>query len=251
MTVEFEEGGQLGPVKRKSSLFLIWVQFASLVLNCIYGALLFLSYNRIQEIDRLFMVNFRNFLVIFLVVTIGSAMILNKRENPKKDERKPRNAWKIFETIIFLITPVNAIMNAIKWNAFYPIIDMNPLSEQVRGNHPLSLTISILVEINTILFIIYLIFKLPKATDGLSRSFARVYIFKHRVHESLIGVIWILIGILFISYCGDPFDRTIGILYILFGAFLLGKDYYDVKKFDFIKDLVKKRGNEEDAQSNA
>ena len=55
-----------------------------------------------------------------------------------------------------------------------------------------------------------------------------------RLHESVFGIAWFIVGCLLVLY-GDFNDRVIGILYILPGVFLVGRDYLDVMHFKIIE----------------
>jgi hypothetical protein len=63
-----------------------------------------------------------------------------------------------------------------------------------------------------------------------------VYILGRRVHESLFGFCWVIITVMLIMY-GDYFDGALATFYLVFGAFLIGRDYKDVKGLHIIKDL--------------
>jgi hypothetical protein len=139
------------------------------------------------------------------------------------------------------MTAVDSVLNGIKYNTFYPFIDFGGAHQFVWDTAWLSHLVGILVDLNVFLLVAYIVVKIPMAVHAVLPSMSRVYIFGRRVHESLFGFFWVIIAAILITY-GDYFDGTIGIFYLVFGAFLIGRDYKDVKGLQFIKDLRERAG---------
>ncbi|MHA1730416.1 MAG: hypothetical protein ACTSU5_00645 [Promethearchaeota archaeon] len=164
-----------------------------------------------------------------------------KNDSPdttKEAGEKSMRVWRRFELSVFFSTLALGIVGSVRWNAFYPFIDFGESARYFRESSFWTVFLDRAVEVDVLLLIFYASMKIPLAAGSLSGTFNRLYIGKWRVHESVFGILWILLGSLFVLY-GQFFDRVLGIFYILMGAFFMGRDYLDVQKFKFIKDASK------------
>jgi hypothetical protein len=240
----------LAPDREKSKqtpfVLLVWSLVLSTALNAAYAACRWISTAQYFAIDPTFLGIFRNVVVVFMAISILAAILASRRDsrdNPKPKTNQHPRAWVIFEVVIITMTAVDATLSAMQGNALSPVIDLNAVQQIIQNTAWLNRLIGGLVNLNIILLAAYIALKIPIATGTATSYFNRVYVFGHRVHESVIGLAWIIIAAALIMY-GDMFDRWLGIFYLQFGMFLVGRDYLDVSKLSFLKDLKKQKGED-------
>ncbi len=243
------QDNNLSQVKRKRYLVLVWALLFSTVLNAAYAVLRWITRAGYVSIDEYFLTIFRNVVVIFMATSILGGILLSRREAPKEKREKHPLIWTVFEVGVITMTAVDAALNMLKWNALSMIFDFSAISQYIQTTQWLYDLIGGLINLNILLLVAYIALKIPIATGTATTFFGRVYIRGHRVHESVVGLIWVIIAAVLIMY-GDKvdLDRWLGIFYIMFGMFLIGRDYLDVRKLDFLRDL---RGKKSDDEINA
>jgi len=195
-----------------------------------------------QNEVNFFLHHFRNVLVLTMGGTMIIAIIVNKfRARGRARKILPRQ-WGWFEAVIIIMTAIVSLINTIRGNTFYPFINFGEATFFFYRIPGLNALINMIVDLNVFLLIAYVVVKMAVAIQSVPSSISHVYVFNRRVHESLIGIIWVLIAAILILY-GDYFDEVLGMLYLVFGAFLIGRDYQDVKQLKFIRDLKEKKEN--------
>jgi fumarate reductase subunit D len=179
-----------------------------------------------------------------MAVSILVSVLVSRRKNPPRRKRQHPLAWIIFEVFIISMTAVDSVLSTLRWNALFPIVNLQGAEQFIQSLPWLDQLIGNLVNFNIIILAGYIALKIPIATATAVDYFKRVYILGRRVHESAIGIAWILIAAVLIIY-GQDFDRWLGIFYIQFGMFLVGKDYLDVNKLVFLRDLRRQKGDDD------
>jgi len=120
-----------------------------------------------------------------------------------------------------------------KTNGLYPYLDLHEYQSLVH-ERGLDLLIDYLLDSLLFLLFFYLSIKIPLVVGNIIASFNRAYLGTWHIHESVFGIMWFLLGCVLILF-GEFNDRVMGILYILPGVFLIGRDYDDVKQFKLIE----------------
>lgn len=242
---------------------LIWTQFSIIALNWLYCLFRWLKFIDLIATEEVWLGHFRNAIIIYTTLAVALAMVFVRKfelvrppaapasspgatPNAPPDVTSPRR-WRKFEIFVLVATAVLALVNTLKMNAFYPFVDFEPVPTFFRDRPALYQLVDRLVELDILLLIVYASLKIPMAAGALAGTFNRLYVGRWRVHESVFGLSWILVGSLFVLY-GEFFDRVLGIFYLLLGAFLIGRDYVDVQKFKFVKGTrPRERGDAGDA----
>lgn len=121
------------------------------------------------------------------------------------------------------------------WLTFYIALFFSVLSVLLMLSHLFSFEIinhsfgTIISAITVLLFVLIL----PIMSIHIESDFGQWKTGRIRIHESVIGTICIITGILFI-YCGNSEDH-LGLLALTSGAFLFGRDHVDVLNHRFIE----------------
>lgn len=170
-------------------------------------------------------------------------IILHKNMLPIIREDTPTKKiprlWKVFERSVFIATGILVLLSILAspvlCNNFFasdcymiPIFIESPL----LGN-----IIEGLGSLDLVVLLAYGSIKVPLLLRNVMDLHSRVYIGQWHVHESVFGIIWVIIAGLWILF-GDYYDRFIGFAFVLQGVFLIGRDHADVEKFKF----AEKRG---------
>ncbi len=236
------QDNNLSQVKRKGYLVLVWALLFSTILNAAYAVMRWITRAGYVSIDDFFLSIFRNVVVVFMAVSILGGILLSRREAPKQKREKHPLVWTIFEICVITMTAFDSALNILLWNALAPVIDFSIVSNFLRSTGWAEALIGGLIHLNILLLVSYIALKIPIATGTATTFFGRVYIRGHRVHESVVGLMWVIIAAVLIMY-GDfvEIDRWLGIFYLMFGMFLIGRDYLDVRKLDFLRDLRGKK----------
>ncbi len=236
----------LSQVKRRPYLVLVWILFVSTILNAAYAVMRWTTRAGYISIDEFFLMMFRNVVVIFMAVSLVGGILLSHREAPKQKRDQHPRIWTVFEVGVITMTAVDAVLNMLKWNALSFIFDFSAISQYIQTTEWLYDLIGGLINLNILLLVAYIALKIPIATGTATTFFGRVYIRGHRVHESIVGLMWVIIAAVLIMY-GDKvdLDRWLGIFYLMFGMFLIGRDYLDVRKLAFLRDLRGKKSENE------
>ncbi len=238
--LELQDNNQ-GQVKKKPYLLLVWALFFSTLFNAAYAILRWFDTGGYVVIDESFLNVFRNTLVVFMAICILGGILLSRWEAPKHKRDQHPLAWVVFEIGVITMTAVDAILNMLKWNALSIVFDFAAISQFIQGTEWLSRLIGGLVNLNILLLVAYFALKIPIATGTATTFVSRVYIHGHRVHESIVGLAWVIIAAALIMYGAVDMERWLGIFYLMFGMFLIGRDYLDVKKLDFLRDFRQKK----------
>ncbi len=185
----------------------------------------------------------RNVILVIVGVYLGAVVVINKNNRNANAAGVARNGRvKAVVATILIYTVIVGILNTLMYNGLSPFLDVEALSLYMRNTPVINMTIETLVQVDAVAVSMMLVVIVPVIVDKYQASSAidRVYVFGHRVHESMIGLAWITIGVLLILI-SDYFDRIIGIFYLIFGAFLIGRDHHDVENLSFIKDMFRTR----------
>ncbi len=240
------QNGDLSQVKRKRYLVLVWALLFSTILNATYAVVRWWVTAGYVSIDEVLLSIYRNVVVIFMAISILGGILLSRREAPKQKREQHPLIWSIFEVCVITMTAIDAVLNILTWNALAPVIDLSIVSSFIQSTGWASILIGGIIHLNILLLVAYIALKIPIATGTATTFFGRVYIRGHRVHESVVGLIWVIIAAGLIMYGGSiEIDHWLGIFYLMFGMFLIGRDYMDVKRLDFLRDLREKKDNDQ------
>ena len=100
------------------------------------------------------------------------------------------------------------------------------------------------MNINLILVIFYATIKIPLVIGVVMDEDTRGYWRGWRVHENIFGIAWVMVACLWVFF-GNFYDRFFGLVFMLQGAFLIGKDHRDVQRFAFIEKQKSENGVED------
>jgi hypothetical protein len=218
---------------------------ACFLVNFYYAVCRYLAAIGVIDVTNNWLNDFRVFVFIWMMFWIGFTFLIlaifkmirpQVQGNEKKKEKiktKLPTWWRIFEIGLWILIPLVIILYTLKWDAFEPLFTVGQF--RLWANSPnISEFIDRLEEACLFLIFFYLTIKIPLLVGKLVTTFNRTYVGKWRIHESIIGILWFLIGCLLVLY-GEFNDRIIGILYIFPGVFLIGRDYLDVMHFKIIE----------------
>ncbi len=239
------QDNNLSQVKRRPYLLLVWALLFSTILNALYAVMRWFTTAGYFSFDGSFLNAYRNVVVVFMAVSILGGILLSRREAPKQKREQHPLVWSVFEVFVITMTAVDAVLSVLMWNAIPLVFDFSEISQIIQNTEWLSKLIGGLINLNILLLVAYIALKIPIATGTATTFFGRVYVRGHRVHESVVGLIWVIIAAGLIMYGQEGADHWLGIFYLMFGMFLIGRDYLDVKKLDFLRDLRGKKSEKE------
>ena len=99
------------------------------------------------------------------------------------------------------------------------------------------------VNFSMVFLLLYFLLRCPDFSKALaSTGFKRVYFGRFRMHETFLGILFVIGGIILIIN-GDVaisqtwyFERMAGLLPLLLGVFLIGRDWKDFAQGKFLSD---------------
>ncbi|OLS13815.1 MAG: hypothetical protein RBG13Loki_2576 [Promethearchaeota archaeon CR_4] len=156
-----------------------------------------------------------------------------KHKPPKK--KSPR-IWRIFELSVFISTGILLLLSFLKQSSVcMQLFPTGCYTLPIFSEYPiLGVIVDALGELDLVFLLAYGAIKLPLLSRNVMDQSSRVYIGKWHVHESVFGIVWVIIAAFWILF-GDYFELFIGFVFALQGAFLIGRDHVDVEKFHFIE----------------
>ncbi|MHA1379354.1 MAG: hypothetical protein ACTSRG_13305 [Candidatus Helarchaeota archaeon] len=96
-------------------------------------------------------------------------------------------------------------------------------------------TIRILVFFLSIATIVWLAICLPLYVDKINKDTLEINLFGLHIHETFLGILFIITGFIFVMHHIIPFDFIFGSYYLIIGAFLMGRDIEDLRQFKIIE----------------
>ena len=239
--IRLENIDEAPPMKR-IKMGLIFTQFSALVISAGFGVLLYLRNLKLLPFDDHWLVFLRLWLFLILggVFLIGIVLVRGYRSTITKSNTstpEARRHWRRFErgVLIFLIS--FTFIEIIRFDVFSFIASFGPLHNFVKENQVLCWVLDRLTEGTFFLLIVYTLLKIPQYVGKLISSFDKLYMRRWRIHESVFGILWALVGGGFIFFGLDYFDQAFGALYLIIGAIFIGRDYEDVCNLRFIHHL--------------
>ncbi len=175
--------------------------------------------------------------MIFIAGSLVLVWLLMKRSMTKNAElenmkmKKPSRTnprWRFFEIFVLSFTGILIVTSSLI------VFDFGFVTDFIRAQTSFIQFNWWAVEVDVLILILYSAIKIPVVAGDLSGSFSRLYVGRWRVHESVFGLLGILTGTLYVFYGNDLIDHAIGVFYLIFGAFLMGRDYQDVKALKFV-----------------
>ncbi len=158
----------------------------------------------------------------------------SKDDPPAKKVTTVPQSWKVFERSLFFATGILLLLSFLESSAL-----CNGLFSSNCNPIPLFLEYPIVGDIidglgslDLVVLLGYGSIKVPLLVRNVMDQHSRVYIGHWHIHESVFGIVWVLIAGFWILF-GDYYDRFIGFALVLQGMFLLGRDHADVEKFKF------------------
>jgi hypothetical protein len=243
------------PLVRGIQMTLVIMQFLLLSLNACYALLLFVHYIQPTAMDWNFLVYIRLYLYLFLglVAFVGTLLIrkiqahvrspVSRVEDSRNNSGEqadnghtPRSVhyWRLFESGFLVYALAVTFLQSARYDAFQQWFSFGSVHVALDAA-PISFLLDLLTEVLFFLLMLYFCVKIPQVTGGLLQSFDRLYLGPWHIHESVFGILWALVGGAFVIFGGDVYDRAFGALYILMGAFFIGRDYLDVRNLKFIQ----------------
>lgn len=211
--------------------------------NFVYAICRYLFFREILGIERSTLEKMRIWvfclMILFIVITfilLKSFRLVDKtkiQSKPPEQLRMTLLRWRLFEVFVISYLCVVLVLYAMKTNGFYPYFDLQDYQNQISATQTGPM-IDFLLDTLLLILFFYLSIKIPLVVGNIIGSFNRAYIGKWHFHESVFGIAWFLLGCALVLF-GEFNDRVMGILYILPGVFLIGRDYDDVKQFKFIE----------------
>ncbi len=249
---------------------LVFTQFVALTLSAAFGVLLYLRSVKLLPFDDHLLVFIRLwlFLILGAVLLVGVVMMRWHRQirrnsnsqnhdqlsvppangNHKQEKASPeaRRRWRRFERglLIFLFT--FTFVEIIRFDVFSFIASFGPVHEFVEQNLVICWILDRLTEAMFFVLAIYVLLKIPMTVGELIGSFDKLYVGHWRIHESVFGILWAIVGGGFVIFGLDGFDRAFGVLYILLGAIFIGRDYEDVRNLKFFQRMPSQQSRPKD-----
>jgi len=98
----------------------------------------------------------------------------------------------------------------------------------------------IIIDISMFILLLYFLLRCPDFVKSLAATgFKRINLTKYHIHESFIGILLSIGGIMLVmngSGGGSYFERATGIIILLLGVFMLGRDWKDFTQGKFLRD---------------
>nr|MDO8088575.1 hypothetical protein [Candidatus Sigynarchaeum springense] len=241
MGITFKDESQQS-VEVKSYGFMIWTMFIWSALHVVYLVTRWLSNHALLSLDLMVLHHAR----VFILAIMGSCLLAGILKHRYGRVRAAKAVlpgglkWRLFFAASCVFTFVAASLNAIKYNSFYPFVNFGNMSTILQKTWPIYFIIESLVNIDVVLLAVILAIVSTRTFGDYRR--VRVFVGRKRVHESLFAIAWLCIGV-FMIIVGDPFDRIMGIMYIISASIIIGKDHEDVKNFAFISDVFRPGGD--------
>ncbi len=238
---------------------MIFTQLTALVLSAAFGMLLYLRNLKMLPFDDHLLVFIRLwfFLVLGAVLLIGVIIMrwhrhirkqgaplnegqkngVSEKGNPAADATAPeaRRRWRRFERGFLIFLLIYTSVQIIRFDVFAFIASFGPAHDFISQNETICWVLDRLTEGMFFVLIVYTLLKIPMTVGELLGSFDKLYISHWRIHESVFGILWVIVGGGFIIFGHDGFDRAFGVIYVLLGAFFIGRDYDDVRNLKFIQ----------------
>nr|MDO8118022.1 hypothetical protein [Candidatus Sigynarchaeota archaeon] len=215
---------------------LMWAQICTICIYAFYIIIRWLhAFGAIDGVYWPLIHHFRNAILVVVGLYLGGVVLASKKtKKAEKQGESNRKFLKALVSIVVAFTIFVGILNVAKHNGLSPFVELGELSAYMKATAWISVTVEILVQVDAVAISMMLVLIVPFIVDRYQErsTIRRVYVFGHRVHESMIGMAWIVIGVMLILV-SDYFDRIIGIFYLIFGAFLIGRDHHDVKDLSF------------------
>lgn len=258
--VEGDAGAERNQTHGKTAL--VTLQFILLGLNAGFAALLGFRHSNLILLDDglLLQIRFSLYAAMGGITLVGALLV---REHQSKGETDPATApdvsrseggagltaasessgtspgkegrkWQNYERLIVCVASILGIFQFIRFDPLAPWFSFGALHQVLAGPF-WSPPLDRLTELAILGMVLYLCIKFSMLAASLSGSFNRLYIGRWRVHESVVGILWALVGAAIIIYGLDTFDRTFGIVYLIFGVFFVGRDYLDVQKLRLVE----------------
>ncbi len=169
----------------------------------------------------------RIFFIACLVIAIAFMATVKQDKPPEETiDKKSRKFMKIFLVVLFVLITVGII---------YLFIGYVPLPIEVQKG---------ITAIFTIIFLLFIMLSMPHVADKLvsDQKGGKIIFLGYHIHENFIGLIFMINALLMIIFPYNLFDTVSGILFMVMGAFLVGRDAEDVRNYQII---VKYKKDEE------
>lgn len=204
---------------RKLTTIGIFTIILGLLFGFVHAIILVLNFLYLTEIKNY--IPFTRLISIFIIFLgmflIGIGGLSSKNNKEIKENTKGHK--KIFSFLFFLIiTPILA------FSGLFPSIFIPTI-------------ILISADILSISFIVWLLIVLPQVADKIGEEIVEIHFLNYHIHESVLGIAFVIPGFLFIIHGVTIYDTLYGCYTMLVGAFLIGRDIEDVKKFKFIEKI--------------
>jgi len=95
--------------------------------------------------------------------------------------------------------------------------------------------IRVWVDLLSIFAIVWFATSLPLYVDKINKDTLEIHLFGLHIHETFLGILFMITGFLFIFHHIIPFDFVLGAYYLIIGAFLMGRDIEDLRQFKIIE----------------
>jgi hypothetical protein len=251
------------PRMKQVKTSLVFTQLIALILNAAFGVLLYLRSLKLLPFDDHLLVFIRLwlFLILGVVLLTGVVMmrwhrymrnnsdlqnhansaVLQTNASQKRDEASPRarRRWRRFERTLLIFLLIFTLVEIIRFDVFSFFASFGPVHEFIQENVVICWILDRLTEAMFFVLAIYVLLKIPQTVGELIGSFDKLYVGPWRIHESVFGILWAIVGAGFVIFGLDGFDRAFGVLYILLGAIFIGRDYDDVRNLKFIQRVEK------------
>lgn len=253
------------PSMQRMKTSLVVTQFIALILSASFGVLLYLRSVKLLPFDDHLLVFIRLwlFLILGVVLLIGVALMRwhrhvrqpsrsqnqdqqltpSEKGDHQEDGASPdaRRRWRRFERGLLIFLFIFTLVEIIRFDVFAFIGSFGPLHDFVEQNQVITWFLDRLTEGMFFVLAIYVLLKIPATVGELIGSFDKLYIGRWRIHESVFGLLWAVVGGGFVIFGLDGFDRAFGVLYILMGAIFIGRDYDDVRHLKFFQHMPAKQ----------
>jgi len=163
-------------------------------------------------------------LIGFIIIMLGGTIEKNKNQKDESEtdittKESPRGKIPfIISTIIGCLFIIPLLILIFSYSGLY-------VPHEIR----------IWVFFLSIATIIWLAISLPLYVDKVNRDTLEIHLFGLHIHETFMGILFIVTGFIFIMHHIIPFDFIFGSYYVIIGGFLMGRDIEDLRQFKIIE----------------
>ena len=210
---------QIGFITITIGIILGLYQAYLLILNYLYDI-----FGIIEQIGSIRLIVLFAMLIGFFIIIIGGVIenYLSKKKGLESVEKPPSSSSRrrvyIITAIIGGLIILALSFLILSYSGFY-------VPREIR----------VWIDLLSIIAIIWFATSLPLYVDKINRDTLEIQLFGLHIHETFLGILFMVTGFLFIFHHVIAFDFVFGAYYLIIGAFLMGRDIEDLRQFKIIE----------------